>query len=163
MALMVSIGLYWTPVTVVSISLPDWSLPYIEDYNTEMMGLQSCKGYSGAFQKLESNEFGFLGGYGHNNRWHIWIEVNNKGKGLSCLEAVRSGLMYRYFHEHYGRIVDEKYSSLEREFFIEHAPLKKTNGFRYILLIIATMAMAMAIKVGSIRSAIDMAGGGQAT
>jgi hypothetical protein len=164
MALMVSMGLYWTPVTVVSISLPDWSLTYIKDYNTVMMGLQSCKEYSGAFQKFESNEFGFLGEPGHNNRWHIWIEVNNKEKGISCLEALRSGLLYSYFHEHYGKIIDEKYFSLEREFFIEHVPLKKTNGLRYILLIIATMAMAMAIaiKTSGIRSAIDTASSRQA-
>lgn len=161
MALMVSMGLYWTPVTVVSISLPDWSLPYIEDFNAEMMGLQSCKGYAGAFQKYEFNEFGFFGKHGHNNSWHIWIEVNNKEEGISCLKALKGGVLNKYFHENYGKIVDEKYFSLENEFFIEHAPLKKTNGLRYILLIIATMAMA--IKIGSIRSAIDMAGCGKAT
>jgi hypothetical protein len=150
MALMIPLTLYWTPVTVVSISLPDWSVVYIKDFKTEMMGLESWEKPAGGFQKFKPNEFSFLSEHGDSNRWRIWIEVNNKEKGISCLIALANGLVHRHFQENGKEVVDNEFHSLKKEFLINHALIKKSNDMRYILLIIAIIALAMKMNINNI-------------
>jgi hypothetical protein len=137
--LVASVWLFCTPVNIVSMNVPDWSIVTVYDYRSTLTKLDYCKNYKSYLKenKLYDVE---LHDNNRNAEWSFEIEVNFKSGGFSCLAEFRNFIITKYITEN-GELMS--YEELESQMHIKYYSKNKNNRIRYLFLIMAIVALGI--------------------
>jgi hypothetical protein len=146
-ALLVIAKLYWFPITVFSISLPNSSFFHDKDFKSLLIDLHACKKYTGGYETAHSTDFDFIGEPRFKSHSYVWIEVNNQWNGISCMTALRDSLEFYHLGGYYKAVANDEFFVRVDNFRIEQVALGKTNGIRYIILLILVALILKRVDV----------------
>ena len=146
-ALLVILKLYWSPVTMLSISLPNLSVFHGKDFNSLLVENHSCKRYTGGYQTAHSTDFDFIGEPRFNSHSYFWIEVNNQWNGISCMTVLRDSIVLYHMGGYYVEDPNDEFLVELNNFRIEQVVLGKTNVIRYIVLLILVALILKRVDV----------------